>query len=205
MLPLLAHLPNPLIGAFLGAADTPVHFAHPDVVCRPQQRAPLQDGVRVRRVKEAGDGRVDGFVGSRRGALGRASSWVRQRYDLYTVNKSPGGSLGRMLCVRLEVTLGAQKKPPRWHSVTEAVGAVTARCAMSMPVSPAPSTTTCVSLPNCPRVLSCDECSTIGTLSRPGMSGMLGSTWIPVHMATASQSHVVVSTASLTDVMVVIV
>lgn len=89
MLALLAHLPNPLVGPFLGAADAPVHLAYPKVVRGPQQRAPLQDGVRVRRVKEAGDGRVDGFVGSRRGgrggALGRASSRVGQRYDLYSL------------------------------------------------------------------------------------------------------------------------
>lgn len=91
MLALLAHLPNPLVGPFLGAADAPVHLAHPKVVRGPQQRAPLQDGVRVRRVKEAGDGRVDGLVGPRRGggggggALGRASSWVGQRYDLHNL------------------------------------------------------------------------------------------------------------------------
>ena len=112
MLPLRAHLPNPLIGAFLGAADAPVHLAHPDVVCRPQQRAPLQDGVRVRRVKEAGDGRVDGLVGSRRGALGRASSWFRQRHYLHTLNKSLGGKMGKGVACAVGSYLGCAEEAP---------------------------------------------------------------------------------------------
>lgn len=64
MLPLFAHVPNPLIRPFFRATNKPVHLSHPHIVHKPQKGTPLQHGVRVRRVKEAGDGGINGFIRS---------------------------------------------------------------------------------------------------------------------------------------------